>query len=61
MSHFLKVVTYNLANYDDWAEWDTRRQMLAQVLIEADADVILLQVLPRLLLFSSLFFDYYLN
>jgi hypothetical protein len=45
-SHLLKVVTYNLANYDDHANWDARKLFFAKIFIAEQADVILLQVFP---------------
>ncbi len=39
----MKLVTFNIANYNDHGDWDQRVQMIAQDLIDLDADVVGLQ------------------
>jgi len=43
MANLLKVMTYNMANYDDHAQWPTRSQMFSQVIMEKQPDIILFQ------------------
>ncbi len=39
----MKAVTLNLANYDDDSDWDQRAEMIAEVLIDLDADLVAFQ------------------
>eukprot|EP00823_Brevimastigomonas_motovehiculus_P008566 TRINITY_DN7873_c0_g1_i1.p1 TRINITY_DN7873_c0_g1~~TRINITY_DN7873_c0_g1_i1.p1 ORF type:complete len:318 (-),score=65.03 TRINITY_DN7873_c0_g1_i1:289-1242(-) len=39
----LKVITYNIANYNDHAEWPTRLTMLRDIFLSENADLIALQ------------------
>jgi len=43
MANLLKVMTYNVANYDDHVQWATRAVMFAQVIMEKQPDIILFQ------------------
>jgi len=43
-SHLLKVVTYNMANYDDFGNWPARRQQFVDLITKEQPDVILFQV-----------------
>jgi len=43
MANLLKVMMYNMANYDNHAQWPTRSQMFAQVIMEKQPDIILFQ------------------
>ena len=39
----MKIVSWNIANYDDHPKWITRKNMIADEIIKADADIIALQ------------------
>ena len=39
----MKIVSYNIANYDDHPNWPIRKKLLATELAEIDADIIALQ------------------
>jgi len=43
ITHSLKVMTYNVANYDDHVYWTNRIELFAQVIVNTDPDIILLQ------------------
>jgi endonuclease/exonuclease/phosphatase family metal-dependent hydrolase len=39
----MKIVSWNIANYDDHPKWITRKNLIADEIIKADADIIALQ------------------
>lgn len=39
----MKIITYNIANYDDHPYWDTRVDMIADILIEHEPDLVAFQ------------------
>ena len=39
----MKIVSWNIANYDDHPKWMTRKNMIADEIMKADADIIALQ------------------
>jgi len=43
MARPLKVMTYNMANYDDHLHWPTRADMFSQVIMSTQPDIILFQ------------------
>jgi hypothetical protein len=41
----IRLMTFNVANYDDHHQWDLRRKMIAQLIVRENADVVALQEL----------------
>ena len=39
----MKIVSWNIANYDDHPKWLTRKNLIAEEILKADADIIALQ------------------
>ena len=39
----MKIISWNIANYDDHSNWMTRKNLIADEIIKADADLIALQ------------------
>ena len=39
----MKIISWNIANYDDHPKWITRKNLIAAEIIKADADIIALQ------------------
>ena len=39
----MKIVSWNIANYDDHPKWITRKNLIADEIIKAEADIIALQ------------------
>ena len=39
----MKIVSWNIANYDDHPKWITRKNLIADEIIKADADILALQ------------------
>jgi len=39
----MKIVSWNIANYDDHPQWITRKNLIADEIIKADTDIIVLQ------------------
>ena len=39
----MKIVSWNIANYDDHPKWITRKNMIADEIIKSDTDIIVLQ------------------
>ena len=39
----MKIISWNIANYDDHPKWITRKNLIADEIIKADADIIALQ------------------
>jgi endonuclease/exonuclease/phosphatase family metal-dependent hydrolase len=41
----IKVMTFNVANYNDHGNWEHRRKLIAHQILQANADVVALQEL----------------
>ncbi len=39
----MKIISWNIANYDDHPKWMTRKNLIADEIIKADADIVALQ------------------
>lgn len=46
--HPLKVMTYNMANYDDHGDWVARRALFVSLIVAEQPDVILFQACSAL-------------